>query len=118
MIYNQMVTWTAFAILAMFSKSSGEKIGRRQELCGSRMGWNGRGASSLKTRSGRFLREERGSGREKFCSWSPQILCLEKLYAGAIIFSSALRASEARHDQAEMKYRSDCYPPLNVVLRI
>ena len=32
-----------------------------------------------------------------------------KFYAEAIIFSSALRASEARHDQAEMKYRSDCY---------
>ena len=61
---------------------------------------------------------ERGSGREKFCSWSPQILCLKKFYAEAIIFSSALRASEARHDQAEMKYRSDCNPPLNVVQRI
>ena len=39
----------------IFSKSSGEKIGRRQECCGSRIGWNGRGASSLKTRSDRML---------------------------------------------------------------
>ena len=83
------------------------------------MEWEGRGASSLKTRSDRMLSQlERGSGREKFCSWSPQILCLKKFYAEAIIFSSALRASEARHDQTEMKYRSDCNPPLNVVQRI
>ena len=76
------------------------------------MEWEGRQLveNQLSQNGGRFLREERGSGREKFCSWSPQILCLEKFYAGAIIFSSALRASEARHDQAEMKYRSDCYP--------
>lgn len=35
--------------------SSGEKIGRRQERCGSRIRWNGRGASSLKTRSDRMV---------------------------------------------------------------
>ena len=42
----------------------------------------------------------------------------EKVLCRGHYFSSALRASEAKHDQAEMKYRSDCNPPLNVVQRI
>ena len=38
-----------------FFKVKRRIIGWRQELCGSRMGWNGRGASSLKTRSHRMV---------------------------------------------------------------